>query len=152
MELQSAPLFTLRAKLAEEREEIGRTPRGYRVIVKVREGFFEGPRLRGIVIPGGSDWAVMRPDGVMEVDVRMTLKTDDDALIYMTYTGIVRRGSEAFAARAQGIVPDPATMYFRTLPRFETGHERYAWLNTILAVGVGSLPLDGVDYLVHEIL
>lgn len=151
MELKSTHLFTMSARLDEAREEIGGTARGHRAIVHVADGSFEGPRLRGIILPGGGDWALMRSDGVMEVDVRLTLKTDDDALIYMTYTGIVRDARQAFAQRAKGVMPDPATTYFRTTPRFETGDARYAWLNAIIAVGTGTLPPEGVTYDVFEI-
>ena len=152
MQLRSTPLFTMTATLGSVREDVGATARGHRAIVHVTEGTFEGPKLRGALLPGGGDWALMRSDGVMEVDVRLTLRTDDDALIYMTYTGLVREARQAFAQRARGIVPDPAATYFRTLPRFETGDERYAWLNAIIAVGMGALRLDGVDYDVFEIL
>ena len=150
--LESVFLFTMRARLDSARQDIGRTPRGYRTIVRVSEGVFEGPRLQGVITPGARDWALMREDGVMEVDVRLTLKTDDAALIYVTYDGLVRKGKQAFAQRSRGITPDPGEIYFRTALRFETSAERYSWLNTVLAIGVGRLRPGEVQYDIYEIL
>ena len=153
MSLKSRHLFTMTTRIDPlARQQIGKTAHGHRVIVQVAEGRFEGDKLKGIVLPGARDWALIRLDGVMEVDVRLTLKTHDDALIYVTYTGLVLEARRALAERERGITPDPATTYFRTTPRFETGDERYAWLNTMLAVGVGTLPPDGVNYDIYEIL
>ncbi|MDP6344581.1 MAG: DUF3237 domain-containing protein, partial [Alphaproteobacteria bacterium] len=87
------------------------------------------------------------------LDVRLLLRTDDDAPIYMSYTGLMH-GSREMMRRAftHGDV-DPEQYYFRTTPYFETGDGRYAWLNRLVAVGVGrTLPNAGVSYAVHEIL
>ena len=74
--------------------------------------------------PGGDDWTVKRSDAVVELDLRVTLETDDGALIHMTFEGI----------RDDGTAGDP---YFRTLPRFETAEAKYSFLNRLLAVGKG---------------
>ncbi|WP_395619029.1 DUF3237 domain-containing protein, partial [Sphingorhabdus sp.] len=66
---------------------IGQTPAGMRRIAPVTGGHFRGERLNGTVLPGGNDWVINRNDGVMVVDVRLTLQTDDGALIYLTYQG-----------------------------------------------------------------
>src|SRR5262249_14023553 len=71
----------------EERLDMGRGPNGRRVLNRVRRGSFAGPRLRGEIVPGGGDWAFFRPDGTMVIDARVTLRTDDGALIDMTYGG-----------------------------------------------------------------
>lgn len=110
------------------------------------------PAWRGI-LPDGGDWLILRPDGVLEHDVRITLKTDDGAFIYVRYTGIRHGPPEVMARLAQGETVDPSAYYFRVAPRFETGAERYAWLNNILAVGVGErLPPNKVQYSIFEIL
>jgi hypothetical protein len=97
---------------------------GTRLIVSVLSGVFEGQKLRGRVgdVPAG-DWAYSRADGSVKLDVRMTLLTDDGAAILMTYSGIG--------------VPKEEGLALRTAPQFETGDDRYAWLNNIQAVGVG---------------
>ena len=70
---------------------IGENPHGNRQIVPVTGGSFEGPRLKGKVLPGGGDWLLVRPDGVGELDVRATLQTDDGAFIYVTYRGYITK-------------------------------------------------------------
>jgi len=133
--------------------DIGTTPRGTRRYFPAIGGSFEGPRLRGEALPDGGDWLLFRPDGVLEQDVRITLKTDDGAFVYVRYTGIRHGPPDVMARLAQGETVDPSAYYFRVAPRFETGAERYAWLNNILAVGVGErLPPNKVQYPIFEIL
>lgn len=143
-ELKAEFLFDMEAHLAEA-QPVGETPQGERRIVYVTDGAFEGPDLRGEVLPGGGDWVLRRPDGVTALDVRITLRTDDGALIYMRYGGFahnlsVRPGDAAEDER-----------YFRTTPVFETGDARYAWLNRIVAVGAGRGIEGGVGYRVYAI-
>ena len=131
--MTSRPLMTVNIAAAP-RQELGPVPHGIRSIVPVTGGDFEGPRLRGKVLPGGDDWLLLRPDGVLELDLRITLETHDRALIYMTFQGL-RHGN-----------------YFRTLPRFETSTEAYAFLNRIVCVGVGEALPDGAVHRIEEIL
>ena len=131
--MTSRPLMTVKIAAAPP-QKVGTVPHGIRSIVPVTGGDFEGPRLRGKVLPGGGDWLLLRPDGVLELDLRITLETDDHALIYMTFQGL-RHGS-----------------YFRTLPRFETSTEAYAFLNRIVSVGVGEARPDGAVHRIDEIL
>ncbi len=138
-DLKTEFLFTMTADL-EEPQAVGGTPHGNRRIYYVTGGEFEGPKLKGEVLPGGGDWALVRPDGLVQLDVRATLRTDDGELIYTTYRGILR-GS-----------PDSPDFYFRTAPMYETGSEKYGWLNQIVAVGVGRLTPTGVSYSVYEVL
>ena len=86
-ELRSAHLFTLTLELGPI-HNIGMTPNGHRRIVEVKSGRFEGEEFSGIVLPGGGDWITMRPDEVVQLDVRLTLKTNDGELVYMTYRGM----------------------------------------------------------------
>lgn len=94
---------------------------GRRIIVGVGEGSFQGPRLRGRVDGPAGDWLELRPSGFPRLDVRLTLVTDDDALIYMTYRGVI----------------DFEGGRIRTAPLFDTSDDRYAWLNDVQAVGLG---------------
>lgn len=141
-ELKSELLFEMSADL-EEPQTIGQTPHGIRMICYVTGGTFSGPKLRGKVLKGGGDWILMRPDGAGELDVRATLCTDDDALIYVSYRGIVQTSPEDVDG------PEP---YFRTTPVFETGSEKYSWLNRIISVGVGTAEPNRVSYKVYQIL
>jgi len=131
--MTSRPLMTVNIAAAP-RQELGPVPHGIRSFVPVTGGDFDGPRLRGRVLPGGGDWLLVRPDGVLELDLRITLETDDRALIYMTFQGL-RHGN-----------------YFRTLPRFETSTETYAFLNRIVSVGVGEARPEGAVHRIEEIL
>ena len=149
--MNSRPLMTVRITAAPP-QKLGAVPHGTRLIVPVTGGDFEGPRLRGKILPGGGDWLLLRTDGVLELDLRITLETHDHALIYMTFQGLRHGPPDAIAALGRGEVVDPARYYFRTLPRFETSAETYAFLNRIVAVGAGETRPDGAVHRIDEIL
>jgi len=132
--MNARPLMRLRLTVAAT-EEIGLTPRGHLTIFPITGGSFEGERLRGIVL-GGADWVTAAADGTFELDLRLTLETDDGALIHMTFAG----------------VRDDANHYFRTLPRFETAAPKYSFLNRLLAVGIGDGLREGPVHTIEEIL
>jgi hypothetical protein len=129
-------LFTLTATLAPAVSIAG--PSGTRVIVGVTGGSFEGAKLRGTVSGvAGGDWLLVRPDGSMQLDVRITLNTDDGASIYMSYKGI-RTVTDGVPA-------------IRSAPLFETGDERYAWLNNVQGVATGTSAAGSVTYEVYAL-
>ncbi len=134
---------------------IGATPNGQRAIFPVSGGTIKGPRFSGRFIPPGGDWALVRSDGSIALDVRATVETDDGALIYLTYTGRIVADPALLPAVldvAAAVPVDPSRYYFRTLVLFETGSADYAWLNAICAVGIGSTGNGGVQYRTYEIL
>jgi len=135
-----------------ESDDLGQTPLGHRRIVRVTSGTFEGPRLRGTVLPGGGDWLVERADGVRQLDVRITLRTDDGALIYAHYSGLFHAAPGIMDRLLRGETVDPSQYYFRTAPMFETAAEKYAWLNRVLAVGIGRRTSRQVCYTVYAVL
>ncbi|MBT3535273.1 MAG: DUF3237 domain-containing protein [Rhodospirillaceae bacterium] len=151
-EIKTEFLFEMSAELSGMRD-LGQTPVGNRRVAEVGGGTFEGPRLRGKILPAAAgDWLIFRPDGVLQLDVRLTLETDDGAYIYMTYRG-VRHGPEDVIARLNaGEDVDASEYYFRTAPFFETGAEKYAWLNSIICVGTGHRLPAGPVYRVFEVL
>jgi len=145
-------LMTLQVVVAAP-QNIGAVPHGTRRVAPISGGFFEGPRLRGTVLPGGSaDWLLLRADGVLELDLRATLRTDDGALISMRSFGLRHGPPEVIAAIARGESVDPSTYYFRTTPRFETAHPTYAFLNRLVAVASGDRRAEGPIYSIHEVL
>jgi hypothetical protein len=151
-ELRSRPLFNIRMSL-HPMQELGGTPMGRRRIVPVKEGTFDGERLRGIVrTDAGGDWLLQRADGSYQMDVRLTLETDDGALVLMCYRGVRHASDEVSARIAQGESVPPTEYYLRSTPFFETSDARYTWLNHVIAVGVGERRPDGVSYEVFEIL
>src|SRR6202158_5909680 len=122
-------LMTLPVTVATPKT-IGAVPHRNRRTVAITGGDFEGPRLRGSVLPGGSaDWLLLRADGVLELDLRATLRTEFGALISMRSFGLRHGPPDVIDALARGEAVDPATYYFRTTPRFETTHPAYAFLN-----------------------
>jgi hypothetical protein len=99
------------------------------------EGWAKGPKINGAIIHPTADWLRVMPAGSLRIDVRMTVRTDDGALIYVSYNGIVSVARENFERMAKGAVLTSADMYFIIAPTFETAHEKYAWLNHIQAIG-----------------
>ena len=151
-ELRSRPLFRVDLTL-HPYQEIGATPLGRRRIAPVSGGTFEGDRLHGIVLPhAGSDWLLQRADESFQLDVRLTLQTHDGALIGMSYRGVRHASAEVAARLARGEKVEASEYYLRTTPFFETADKRYAWLNAVIAVGMGDRRSDGVTYDVFEIL
>src|SRR5262249_42483459 len=149
--MQSRPLMTLRVAVAGP-QKIGAVPHGTRTTVPIAGGEFEGPRLRGKVLPGGGDWTLLRADGVLELDLRVTLATDDGALIHLASFGLRHGPPDVIAALARGAQVDPAAYYFRTHPRFETAHKKYEFLNRIVALATGDRRPEGPTYAIDEIL
>jgi hypothetical protein len=135
--------------------DIGAGPEGHRLVFHVTGGTLSGPRLQGRFLPSGGDWARVRADGSVALDVRAVVETDDGARIYLTYGGRILAAPELLGGLmdlANLKLPDPSTYYFRILPLFETGSPDYAWLNQVCAVGVGRITNRGVAYRVFEIL
>src|SRR4030095_10138585 len=149
--MNSRPLMTVRI-IAAPPQKLGAVPHGIRSIVPVAGGDFEGPRLRGKVLPGGGDWLLVRSDGVLERDLRITLETEDHALIDMRFQGLRHGPADVIAALGRGEVVDPARYYFRTLPRFETSTETYGYLNRVNTVGMGEARPDGAIHKIYEVL
>lgn len=133
-------------------QKVGAVPHGTRVVAPIASGHFEGPRLRGRVLGGSGDWTLLRGDGVLELDLRLALETDDGAVISMRSFGLRHGPPEVIAAIGRGERVDPSTYYFRTTPRFETGHPKYAFLNSLLAVATGDRRPEGPVYTIDEIL
>ena len=145
-------LMTLQVEAATP-QNIGAVPHGTRRTALLTGGYFEGPRLRGMLLPGGSaDWTLLRADGVLELDLRATLRADDGALISMKSFGLRHGPPAVIAAIGRGETVDPAHYYFRTTPRFATAHPKYAFLNRIIAVASGDRRAEGPIYTIHEVL
>ncbi len=152
MELKSEFLYRVRIDV-DGFYEIGQTFRGHRNIVRVKGGWFEGPKLKGEVLPGTGDWFLTRPGGVGEGDVRDTYRTHDGHNIYVSYRGIINVDDATWARLQNGEDVDPSDYYLRGQPMFEVAVDSpYNWLNGIVAVAVGKQEALGVTYDVHRIL
>jgi hypothetical protein len=131
------PRFELLMELAVDVGEtvsMGVAPLGERRVVSILGGTFEGPRLRGQVLPGGADWQIVRRDGVLDIDARYALREAAGGVVRVVSQGYRHASSEVMAALARGEPVDPARYFFRTIMRFETGAPDLEWLNRTIAV------------------
>ena len=150
-ELRTRALLAVRLDVRAPMPVIA-TPGAGRRIGVVTGGSFDGERLSGVVMDGGSDWQTLKADGSVALDVRLILKTSDDAFVAMTYRGVRHAAPEVLARVDGGEVVDPSEVYFRTIVQFETAAPQYDWLNHVVAVGVGQRRADGPVYSVFEVL
>jgi hypothetical protein len=129
------------------------SPWGAHMIDYIESGEFEGPKLRGRVLPGGGDWPSISNDGKhsMRVNVRAVGETHDGARIFVQYYGFIVLPEPKAGERIDIFSADPSSYYFRTAPTFETGDERYLWLNKILCVGLGRFTPGGLGYRIYQI-
>jgi hypothetical protein len=128
--------FEVRATVAAP-TEIGAIPHGRRRIVAITGGTFEGPNVRGKVLPGGADWQLIQPDGFSELDTRYTLETDKGQIIYVQNKGIRHAAPEVMKRLLAGETVDPQLVYFRTVPTFETASPDLQWLPRSVFIGTG---------------
>ena len=128
MTIELVPLGTMVGHLRTQFTLKG-TPVGTRLIYEVESGTISGERLNAKMVgQAAADWLVVGPDGTGTLDVRMLIETDDGALVFMTYNGRVDLNN---------------LVHVYSTPRFETGDERYLWLNKIQAVAKGTLAENG---------
>ena len=133
-------------------QKIGAVPHGTRVTAPIASGHFEGPRLRGKVLPGGGDWTLLRGDGVLELDLRVTLETDDGALIHMTSFGLRHGPPEVIAALARGESVDPSTLLLPDHAPLRDRAPEVRVPESLLAVSSGDRRAEGPIYTIDEIL
>jgi hypothetical protein len=143
MAIRLVPLCALRVQLNPP-IEVGAGCAGTRLIIEVASIQAKGDRLRAEMMGAAvADWVLIGPDGTGTLDVRATLRTDDDAIIFMQYNGKVD------SDLSQGLQL-PVTVY--VAPRFETCDERYTWLNRVQAIGKGTAHEDlSLDYEWYEV-
>ena len=139
-------------RLSSRLQVVGPTPGYVRRVGAVSGGAFEGERLSGEVLDGGNDWQTVRNDGAITLDVRLLLKTSDEAIIGMIYHGIRHGPSDVLARIDRGETVDPGTYYFRITSIFETAAPKYDWLNRLIAVGIGHRTAEGPIYSLFELL
>src|SRR5262249_50295601 len=131
VEVRAEYLMTIEAKFGS------RTPVGQRVIVNVTGGSVRGPAIKGEIIAPAGDWLFVLPHGSSRLDVRFTIKTDDNEMIFVEYGGIIAFTKEAQERLGKGeaVTATDGYGYFITAPRFMTTSAKYAWLNHVQAVG-----------------
>ena len=125
--------------------EIGRIAGNLRRVIPIAGGEVLGPRIRGKVLPGGADFQVMRVDGVTDLHARYVIETKERHLIYVENSGVRYGPPELMEKLRRGEAVDPALIYFRTTPRFETAAPGYEWLMQNLFVCSGARYPDRVE-------
>ena len=134
-QFELVPLATVRVTRGDV-HRLGATAFHRRVIGGIAQGRWEGERINADIVAPGGDWAIPSTDGsIMLLDVRQTLRTDDGALIYVTYQGRCDRGRGTYTVA----------------PTFETDDERYSWVNGVQAVGQGRTDGDDIVYEMFEV-
>ncbi len=130
-------IFSYTATLKSTPEVIGPLAEGIRANFYVTGGTVNGPKVKGKVLAVGGDWLTLRRDGVGILDVRATLETDDGALIYTAYSGVVDLGENGHEKFLKQELPERANL--RIVPRYYTAHPDYQWLNRIQCIGIGQV-------------
>jgi hypothetical protein len=116
-------------------EVLGHTPQGFRINFFVVHGEAHGPRLRGRIRPEGGDWMCIRPDGVGEVDIKITYETPDGALLLEESGGVFDIGPDGYANVVRGVYSG-APPFFAT-PTYVTADPRWKWINSLQCFGFG---------------
>ena len=139
-DIKTEYLMTLTAQL-----DAGQVINNNLFIYNVPSGTVEGPKIKGKLLPPAADWLAVMPSGVYRLDVRLTILTDDNQYIYVTYNGIIKPDPAAGKKFEEGKeVIKAGEQYFITAPTFQTASPKYAWLNEIQAVGK-QIALKGGD-------
>jgi hypothetical protein len=126
-------VFTIEAAISAPSSG-GNTVRGERLHIPITGGTISGPKLSGTVLPGGSDWPLIRSDGTSEISAIYTIKADDGTLILVRNDGLRVSTEEVTARLRAGERVEPDEYYFRTIPRFEAPAGPHEWLNNRIFV------------------
>lgn len=120
-------VFTIEAGIAPPRSA-GRGPGGERLHIPIVGGVVSGPRLNGKVLPGGSDWPLLRDDGASQIMACYTVEADDGTLILVRNEGLRVSPPQVLARLRAGEPVDPSEYYFRTTPSFDCPDGPHQWL------------------------
>jgi hypothetical protein len=132
---------------------VGPATIGLRRIVPITGGTVSGPRFTGRVVPGGADWQVVRPDGVLQIEAKYTLESNDGVLVMVTNRGMRHGPTAVIEKLARGEAVDPSQYYFRTVAEFEAPTQgKYAWLNRAMFIGVAARTATAAIVRFYEIL
>ena len=133
--------------------EVGVTKYGKRRIIGINGGHFEGPAIKGEVLPGGADWQTVRQDGTADLVAKYSLRTDDGVIIFIENTGIRTAPREVLMRLAKGEDVPPSEYYMRTAATFEVDAESdYAWLNKAVVISTGMRKANSVVLRFYKVL
>lgn len=149
--LETKYVFTITAKIADV-TTAGDIGSGVRRIIPIIGGEVKGEGISGKVLPFGADFQIIRPNELIELEAKYAFEIDDGAVVYVENKGMRFGPVELLQKLKRGEPVDPKLIYFRTVPRFETGHEKYRWLMEHIFVGSAARHADRVVIDVHQVL
>jgi Protein of unknown function (DUF3237) len=150
-ELQTRYVFTITARIAEA-TTAGDLGHGVRRIIPITGGEVRGEEVNGKVLPFGADFQIIRPNELIDLEARYAFETDDGAVVYVENKGIRFGPVDLLMRLKRGEPVDPKLIYFRTVPKFETGAEKYRWLMEHIFVASAARHADRVVIDVHMVL
>lgn len=137
-------IFELTATL-DPPAELGKTKYGKRRIIGINGGHFEGPGIKGRVVPGGADWQTVRDDGTADLVATYSIQTDEGETIFIENSGIRHATPEVLARLAKGEDLPATDYYMRTSARMEVNeNSKYAYLNKSIIVSSGMRKANSV--------
>ena len=149
--LQTRYVFTITARIGSV-TSAGDIGTGVRRIIPITGGEVKGRDVNGQICAFGADFQIIRPNELIELEAKYAFTTDDGAVIYVENRGIRFGPVELLQKLKRGEPVDPKLIYFRTVPKFETGSEKYRWLMQSLFVGSAARHADRVVVDVHQVL
>ena len=150
-ELQTRYVFTITARIAEV-ISAGDIGTGVRRIIPIIGGEVKGEGINGKVLPFGADFQISRPSELIDLEATSAFETDDGAVVYVENKGIRFGPVDLLEKLKRGEPVDPKLIYFRTVPKFETGAENYRWLMEHIFIGSAARHADRVVIDVHQVL
>src|SRR3954471_1905111 len=149
--LQTRFVFTITALIGEV-TSAGDIGHGVRRVIPITGGEVRGADINGKVCAFGADFQIILPNELIELEARYAFETDDGAIVYVENRGIRFGPLELLQRLKRGEAVDPKLIYFRTVPRFETGAEKYRWLMEHLFIGSAARHAGRVVINVHQVL
>ena len=149
-QLQTKYVFTITAHIGGV-TSAGEIGTGVRRIIPIIGGEVKGA-INGKVCAFGADFQIIRPNELIELEAKYAFETDDGAVVYVENKGIRFGPVELLQKLKRGEPVDPKLIYFRTVPKFETGAEKYRWLMEHIFVGSAARHADRVVIDVHQVL
>ena len=150
-ELHTKYVFTLTVDIGEV-TTAGDTGHGVRRIIPITGGTVKGDDINGRICPFGADFQVIRPNELIELEAKYAFETDDGATVYVENKGLRFGPIDLLQKLKRGEPVDPKLIYFRTVPKFETGAAKYRWLMENLFIGSAARHADRVVIDVHQVL
>ena len=150
-ELETKYVFTITARIGEV-TSAGEIGTGVRRIIPIVGGEVKGEGISGKVCPFGADFQIIRPNELIELEAKYAFETDDGAVVYVENKGLRFGPVDLLQKLKRGEPVDPKLIYFRTVPKFETGHEKYRWLMERIFVGSAARHADRVVIDVYQVM